>query len=157
MNYSFDKNEQGWLQLTVANPTPSDKGLTPTEAENILRQLQEERFGSDILLDYQLKINISLKKSRKLNDSVIDVIKKKELSLCHKRGKHNYRYYALVLYALQKLGYVGADGEMITQSGFSEAFGLRRASLCTHYGKLEHVEQDNTYLEIEKTLFNDVI
>ena len=158
MRYSFSKDELGWQRLTVAKPTPSDKGIPPTEAERILKQLLEELFGGNIQNKHKLKINISLKVSRKLDDTVIDFIKKQEESYtCRKRGKeqkHNYEYYALTLYALRKLGYVGNDGELVDQTGLSEVIGLRRASLCTHYGKLEHIEQNETYLEIERNLYN---
>ena len=158
MRYSFTRDELGWLHLTVAKPTPSDKGLTPTEAENILKQLQEELFGRQYKIHFKLKMNVSPMGKMKLDAQAIDFIKKQEENYpCKKRGKHhqhNYEYYALTLHALRKLNYVGDDGELVDQTGLSEAIGLRRASLCTNYAKLKNVEVNETYLEIERNLFN---
>lgn len=89
MRYSFTKDELGWQRLTVAKPTPNDKGLTPTEAENILNQLQEELFGELIQNKYKIKINISPIVSRKLDDTVVEFIKKKKGPTYQKKEVRN--------------------------------------------------------------------
>lgn len=157
MRYSFSKDEKDWLCITVANPSNIEKGIAPTEAENILNRLQRELFGENSQIQYKLNIEIHPKLSRMLDDKVIDFIKIQESRYkCNKRGKnhYNYNYYALTLYALQKLGYVDENRMLVNQTTLSKAFGLRRASLCSHYSILDHVEDDIIYLEIERNLFN---
>lgn len=152
MKYSIGKDEKGWLNITIS--TLSDKGATPTETDNLIKQLLIEVNGKG----FEKKFNIIIepKCTSKLSDALIDDIKKKEKDYIRdnrNKGLKKFDYYAYTLYALQKLRYLDENGKVVSQAWFSRTFGLRRPTLCNYMAKLQSYEKDPIYLEIERRIF----
>lgn len=148
----FSRDRWGNLIITIS--TLSDKGITPTETTNLVKELHEKVNGYGFTNNF--KIDISPKHPKKLDNALIDYIKRKEEDYTKRNSGKNlrkYDYYALTLHALIKLKYVDSNGYSINQSGFSEAIGLRRPTLCEYYSNLTSVDSNTDYLEIEKGLF----
>lgn len=131
-----------------------DKGITPTEAENLMTLLQQKVYGNK---NNKLKIEISPTSIKELNDTVIDFIKRKEKKYTEVNNNNyktnKYMYYALTLRALQKLKYVDLDGKAINQCTFAKAMELRRPTLCKYYSQLVFNNNDPVYLNIERDLY----
>ena len=148
----FSVNTFGELIITIS--TLGNKGITPTETSNLVKELHKKVNGYGFTNN--LKIDISPKHPKKLNNALIDYIKRKEEDYTKRNSGKNlrkYDYYALTLHALITLKYVDSNGSFINQSVFSEAIGLRRPTLCKYYSNLTSVDNNTDYLEIERNLF----
>jgi len=151
LKYSFGKDEKGWLKITI--PPLSDKGATPTEAENLIKQLLKKVNGKGYENIYNVDINPRY--TRKLSDALIDDIKERESKYRRDdctNGLNKFDYYAYTLCALQKLRYLDENGKAVSQVGFSRTFGLRRPTLSKYLAKLQSYENDPIYLEIERRI-----
>ena len=134
--------------VSITISTLSDNGASPTEAEDLMRQLLKEVNGKDFKLDTQIN-PVTVKK---LNSIVVNYIKEKEKAIVGLMDLTENDYYALTLHALQKLRYVNERGRIVTQAGFAKLFQIRRPTLNRHYGKVL-VRNNKAYYEIERNLF----
>lgn len=152
MKPSFGKDEKGWLKITIS--TLGEKGATPTETENLIRQLLKEVNGKR--KENIFNIIIEPRFTTKLSGALIDDIKKRERKFLKDNcinGLNKYDYYAYTFCALLKLRFLDENGKAVSQVGFSRAFGLRRATLWKYVDKLQSFEKDPIYLEIERRIF----
>lgn len=137
--------------VSITISTLSDKGASPTEVEDFIKQLLNE------INDYPKKtinITISPVAQKKLDSTVVNYIKKREVAYRLKRSE-KFDYYALTLHALQKLRYVDESGNIVSQSRFASLFNIRRATLNEHYNSVVKNKKDykTYYHEIERKLF----
>lgn len=146
MRYSIGRDEKGMVSVTIS--TLSDNGASPTEAEDLMRQLLKEVNGKEFKLDTQIN-PVTVKK---LNSIVVNYIKEKERAIVGLMDLKKYDYYALTLHALQKLRYVDESGNIVNQSRFANLFQIRRPTLNQYYCKVS-VRNNKAYYEIERNLF----
>ena len=137
--------------VLVTISTLSDKGASPTEIEvfikELLKHIDKRHYTKQI-------INVTPLKLRKLDEEVMTRIEKqwKERQSKSYRLK-KYEFYALVFRAMVKLHF-SIDGKRdITQTDFSQLFGLRRATLCTYFNKMMGNRDNKVYLDIERMLY----
>ena len=172
MKYSINsKIDNGVVMATITFISPlSDKGLTPTEAEELYIELQHTLQGDTEENEYKQKIAPKLTAPRRLNGDVISyIVEKEEIYTTDTRSNSlkRYEYYALILAALIKLGYKLENGAELTVKNFAEfvkgyaigiidpEFKFRSPSLQVQYERLSALKdcRKDVYREIERNLY----